>query len=292
MEKHSDSNYCPYHRVLGHPIEDCWVFKDWVEKGYTEGIIELPPNVLQSPAPHEAKEQEESVRFRVCTISHDMVDEDSDDEIVFNLKSIKTHLPESGTQKEEKPKRVGSDQNPLKKFKKRNLKEVHRSNHVLNVKTKDEAMSLAITTVPDKYFKDLTPREVNHIQILKTFVVPAKFIYVKGKPIVQKTIIFYKSDSTQSREDSSVDSWERWMMEQEDSGDEKNNGAIIHFFEKKIYELAQRIGGLRDMSKAEVKTFVRLWDNPRKMIMGPNGKIKNTRGLGYESDDDSRFIKN
>jgi hypothetical protein len=26
MEKYNDSNYCPYHRVLGHPIEDCWVF--------------------------------------------------------------------------------------------------------------------------------------------------------------------------------------------------------------------------------------------------------------------------
>jgi hypothetical protein len=53
------------------------------------------------------------------------------------------------------------------------------------------------------------------------------------KPIVQKTIIFYKSDSTQSREDSSVDSWERWMMKQEDSGDEKDNDVIAHFFEKK-----------------------------------------------------------
>jgi hypothetical protein len=42
MEKYSDSNYCPYHRVLGHPIEDCWVFKDWIEKGYTEGIIKFP----------------------------------------------------------------------------------------------------------------------------------------------------------------------------------------------------------------------------------------------------------
>jgi hypothetical protein len=277
---------------LGHPIEDCWVFKDWFGKEYTKGIIELPQSVLQSPAPHETKEQEESVRFRICTISHDMVDEDSDDEIVFNLKSIKTHLPESGTQKEEKPKGVGSDHNSLKNFKKRKVKEVHRSNHVLNVKIKDEAMSLAITTVPDKYFKDLTPREVNHIQILKTFVVLAKLIYVKGKPIVQKAIIFYKSDSTQSREDSSVDSWERWMMEQEDSGDEKDNDAIIHFFEKKIYELVRRIGGLRDMSKVEVKIFVRLWDNPGKMIMGPDGKMKNIRGLGYESDDDSRFIKN
>jgi hypothetical protein len=57
---------------------------------------------------------------------------------------------------------------------------------------------------------------------------------VKGKkPIVQKAIIFYKSDSTQSREDSSVDSWERWMMKQEDSGEEKDNDIIAHFFEKK-----------------------------------------------------------
>lgn len=31
--KHSDNpNFCPYHRILGHPIEDCWVFKDWVER--------------------------------------------------------------------------------------------------------------------------------------------------------------------------------------------------------------------------------------------------------------------
>jgi hypothetical protein len=163
LEKYSDSNYCPYHRVLGHPIEDCWVFKDWIEKGYTEGMIKFPQSVIQSSTTHEAKEQEESVQFRVCTISHDMVDEDSDDGIVFNLKSIKTLLPEPETRKEEKPKGVGSDQNPLKKFKKRNLKEVHRSNYVSNVKTKDEAMSIAITTMPDKYFKDLTPRELNHI---------------------------------------------------------------------------------------------------------------------------------
>jgi hypothetical protein len=103
------------------------------------------------------------VQFRVCTISHDMVEENSDDGIVFNLKLIKTHLSESGTQKQEKPKGIGSDKNPLKKFMKRNLKEVHRSNHVLNAKTKDKAMSLAITMVPDKYFKNLTPREVNYI---------------------------------------------------------------------------------------------------------------------------------
>jgi hypothetical protein len=26
--KSNEPNFCPYHRVLGHAIEDCWVFKD------------------------------------------------------------------------------------------------------------------------------------------------------------------------------------------------------------------------------------------------------------------------
>jgi hypothetical protein len=26
--KSDEPNFCPYHRVLGHSIEDCWVFKD------------------------------------------------------------------------------------------------------------------------------------------------------------------------------------------------------------------------------------------------------------------------
>jgi hypothetical protein len=42
-------------------------------------------------------------------------------------------------------------------------------------KTEEETMSLTITTVPNRHYKNLIPREVNYIQTLKTFVVPAKF---------------------------------------------------------------------------------------------------------------------
>jgi hypothetical protein len=121
IEKYSDSNYCPYHQVLGHPIEDCWVFKDWVEKGYTEGIIKFPQNVLQSSAPYEAKEQEESVQFRVCTISHYMINEDSDEGIVFNLKSIKTHFPESESKKKKSQKESGVIKTLSRSLKKRGI---------------------------------------------------------------------------------------------------------------------------------------------------------------------------
>jgi hypothetical protein len=48
-----EPNFCPYHRLLGHTIENCWVFKDWVERKYQAGEITLSKGVLQDPAPHE-----------------------------------------------------------------------------------------------------------------------------------------------------------------------------------------------------------------------------------------------
>jgi Retrotransposon gag protein len=51
--KSDEPNFCPYHRVLGHSIEDCWVFKDWVEKTYKNGEITLPKGFLQSPSTHD-----------------------------------------------------------------------------------------------------------------------------------------------------------------------------------------------------------------------------------------------
>ncbi|KAL0910790.1 hypothetical protein M5K25_018878 [Dendrobium thyrsiflorum] len=44
-----DPNYCPYHRVVSHPIEDCYVFKDWLERKYQKGELTLSDNVLSHP---------------------------------------------------------------------------------------------------------------------------------------------------------------------------------------------------------------------------------------------------
>jgi hypothetical protein len=52
-DKSDEPNFCPYHRILGHAIKNCWVFKDWVEKAYKNGEITLPKRFLQSPAAHE-----------------------------------------------------------------------------------------------------------------------------------------------------------------------------------------------------------------------------------------------
>ncbi|KAL0918906.1 hypothetical protein M5K25_010953 [Dendrobium thyrsiflorum] len=44
-----DPNYCPYHRVVSHPIEDCYIFKDWLERKYRKGELTLSDNVLSHP---------------------------------------------------------------------------------------------------------------------------------------------------------------------------------------------------------------------------------------------------
>ena len=51
-DKFDRPNFCPYHRVLGHSIEDCFVFKDVIETKYRDGEIALPESVLQNHASH------------------------------------------------------------------------------------------------------------------------------------------------------------------------------------------------------------------------------------------------
>ena len=64
--KTDDPNYCPYHRITGHVIEDCYVFKDWLERKIKAGEIELSENAVQNPAPHEQSNM----------VSHSVLEED------------------------------------------------------------------------------------------------------------------------------------------------------------------------------------------------------------------------
>jgi hypothetical protein len=159
IERASEGEFCPYHRVLGHTIEDYWVFKNFIERGCKDGTIELPKSFQQDPAPHSPSNRGKGVTY---TISH-------------------TPIPS-------KPKAA----------RQKLIKEIYCSNSVLNIEIEEEMAALEITMVPERHFKDLMPREVNHIQTLKTFVVPAKVERIKGRTIIHKTIIFYQSDSTQS----------------------------------------------------------------------------------------------
>jgi hypothetical protein len=52
IDRASEGEFCPYHRILGHTIEECWVFKDLIEEGHKDGTIQLPKSFQQDPAPH------------------------------------------------------------------------------------------------------------------------------------------------------------------------------------------------------------------------------------------------
>jgi hypothetical protein len=61
----------------------------------------------------------------------------------------------------------------------------------MNIKIEEVMAASEITMVSESHFKDLIPREVNHIQTLKTFVMSAMIEYIKGRTIIHKPIIFY-----------------------------------------------------------------------------------------------------
>jgi hypothetical protein len=221
IERASEDEFFPYYRVLGHAIEDCWVFKDFIERGCKNGTIQLPKSFQQDPAPHSPSNRGKGAAY---TISHTLV-----------LSKIKAARQKS-------------------------IKKIYHSNSVMNIEIEEEMEALEITMVPEKHFKDLMLREVNHIQTLKIFVVSAKVERIKGRTIIHKAIIFYQSDSTQSRKNPDHDTWKRWVIKQE-SRSATNGVATLHPFRKELYELAERAKCLRDMSKVEAKCFDDLWND-------------------------------
>jgi hypothetical protein len=205
--------------MLGHTIEDCWVFKDLIEEGYKDGTIQLPKGFQQDPAPHNLSNKGKGVAY---TISH-------------------TPIPSKSRAMRQIP-----------------IKEIYRSNSIMNIEIEEELAALEITVVPERHFKDLMPREVNHIQTLKTFVVPTKVERIKGRIIIHKAIIFYQSYSTQSLKNPDHDTWKKWVIEQE-SENTTSGSVASRPFGKDLYKLAEKAKYLRNISKAEAKRFDNLW---------------------------------
>jgi len=52
--KANHPRYSFYHRIIGHPIEDSYVFKDWVQEQYEQGNFVLPPSFICESSVHKA----------------------------------------------------------------------------------------------------------------------------------------------------------------------------------------------------------------------------------------------
>jgi protein tyrosine phosphatase len=93
---------------------------------------------------------------------------------------------------------------------------IHRINTIKISSDEESETPLAIEKVSENRYKDLTPREVNRVQVLRTFIVPPKEEKSRGKIIRHKPIVFYRSELT--HDDPQKDGWEEW-----DYGDNAHN---------------------------------------------------------------------
>jgi hypothetical protein len=78
------------------------------------------------------------------------------------------------------------------------------------------------------------------------------------------------------------------VIEQE-SENATSGDVASHPFGKSLYRLAKKAKCLRDITKAEAKRFDELWNGGQNKVLGLDGKIKYTRGLGYNCDDAACF---
>nr|CAD1836413.1 unnamed protein product [Ananas comosus var. bracteatus] len=85
VNKTDDPLYCPYHRFVGHTIEDCITFKDWLEKVVKNGVFALSPKVLNTLEKPEVN----SISISPLRVSCNMASiqtlslSDSDDEVLL-----------------------------------------------------------------------------------------------------------------------------------------------------------------------------------------------------------------
>jgi hypothetical protein len=111
IDKADEGEFCSYHRVLGHTIEDCWVFKDLIEEGYKDGTIQLPKSFQHDPALHNSNDKGKGVAYTILYTP-----------ILGKSRAVK-QMP---------------------------IKEIYRSNSVMNIEIEEEMAALEITVVRER----------------------------------------------------------------------------------------------------------------------------------------------
>lgn len=142
-----------------------------------------------------------------------------------------------------------------------------------------------VKRVPQGYRKDLTSREVNRIETLRTFIVPPKVERLKGREVTHKPIYFYSCKLV--HQNLNNDQWEKWAQEvDDDNNNEQVDIDITQYFGKCMSRLANKAKCPKAISKREMERFEKMWSGSIKTFMGLDGTLKRTRGLGENSEDD------
>ena len=100
---------------------------------------------------------------------------------------------------------------------------------------------------------------------------------------MHKPIQFYSDPSHQSHDHNH---WGRWTQESDDDENERVEVDLTPYFNKYIGHLVNNAKLLNNISKRDMKRFEKLWSGSMQTVMGLDGTMKKTRGLGYNSGDD------
>jgi hypothetical protein len=206
---------------------------------------------------------------------------DGNEEIIFNLRSTSRDIPMLGASTDEEDhsesetyEGTGNSEDEV----------IHRINTIKISSDEEGETSLAIEKVPENRYKDLTPREVNQVQVLRTFIVPPKEEKFRGKIIRHKPIIFYRSEL--ANDDHQKDEWKEWDDEDNILNKEEVQIETSQYYGRKVRRLAKKAKLPKSIPRSQMENFEKLWRGSFKQVMGLDGKMKSSRGLGYESDKD------
>jgi hypothetical protein len=138
----------------------------------SEKNVEMRPN--DSSVIRESK-NDNAICFTIfctCTQKGCSCEGDTDDEkIIFNMRSTSRDIPILGASTDEESH---SESYTHEESSNSEDEVIHMINTIKISSDEEGETSLAIEKVPKNHHKDHTPREVNQVQVLRTFIVPQK----------------------------------------------------------------------------------------------------------------------
>ena len=106
---------------------------------------------------------------------------------------------------------------------------------------------------------------------------------VGRRKIVHKPILFYQSQTVCPAQGKQAAEWKKWDIEVDSAKKEK---ILINWAKRYNAKMVKLVGLPESISREQLENFERLWNSSPKKVMGLDNQLKNTRGLGYETESD------
>ena len=103
---------------------------------------------------------------------------------------------------------------------------------------------------------------------------------------MHKSILFYRSDPVKPEQGPRPGEWKKIDLKEEDEAEVSID--LKHLYGEKVAKMAETIGFSGIVPRAQMEQFERLWNTPPNKVVGPDGNLKETRGLGYQSGQENQ----